>query len=298
MHRVAKSGQRNTAAIHTGDMDDPDSETQPRVSKNVKEAKISCGKMCVCGSTTHQRTTHRDCPRNKKRQLTLPAMQQEENLVSGDEAQHDPALQREENLAPGDSGDDAQYDPAVQREEDLVSDDSADEAHEDLCYDMDALYGGDLADRESILYTMNSSTSVRHDCESWPVLLGLPGTTEYMELQVHLPVDRKMWTIEIMHCVPSNVALLCTLCAAMHYLCTKPIQTRFQPSSIPFRQVDSYRVLKAGRVYHNVSTGFVYKIFEKENATTDPNIFLLKTVGLKEVQEETLTTDRKYFQVK
>ena len=31
-----------------GDMDDPDSETQPRVSKNVKEAKISCGKSSRC----------------------------------------------------------------------------------------------------------------------------------------------------------------------------------------------------------------------------------------------------------
>ena len=82
----------------------------------------------------------------QKRQLTLPAMQQGENLVSGDEAQCDPAMQREENIAPGNSGDDAQHDPAVQREEDLGSDDSADEAHEALCYDMDALYGGDLSD--------------------------------------------------------------------------------------------------------------------------------------------------------
>ena len=152
-------------------------------------------------------------------------------------------------------------------------------------------------DKESTLYSVNG-TSVKQACETWPVLLGLPGTAQLMELQVHLPALRKMWTIEIMRCKPDSKALLCILCAAVRYLCNKQIQTEHPPSPIPFNQVDTYSILKRGRVYHNTSTGFVHKIFEKGNDATDPNTELLRAVGLKDVQKEDLTTDGEYFQVK
>ena len=160
----------------------------------------------------------------------------------------------------------------------------------------------DTADKESIspsltLYSMNGA-SVRHECETWPVLLGLPGTTQRMELQVHFPLDGKMCSIVITSCNPDDKALLCTLHAAVHYLCNKQIQTQDPPPLIPFKQAHTYNILKPGRVYHNTSTGFVHKIFEKENDATNPNMELLNAVALEEVQKENLTTDGAYFQVK
>lgn len=155
-----------------------------------------------------------------------------------------------------------------------------------------------IADRESSLYSMNG-TSVCFDCNTWPVLLGIPGTPTYMELQIHVPVDGKMWKIIICKGPPYDKALLCTLYAAVHYLCTTPIQTRTPlQSPMPFKQLH-YSTLKKGRVFKNTTTNTVHKIYDTEDNTFKPNYELLKEVKLPGVEKpEPLTTDGRFVQLK
>ena len=63
---------------------DDNLEAKPKVSKQVKLEKKSSGRKCKCGSTTHQRSNHRDCPLNKKNLATVPAVQNTEDLHSHD----------------------------------------------------------------------------------------------------------------------------------------------------------------------------------------------------------------------
>lgn len=42
----------------------------PAVSDKPDGVDVLGGKKCKCGSTTHQRISHRECPLNKKRQTS------------------------------------------------------------------------------------------------------------------------------------------------------------------------------------------------------------------------------------
>ena len=152
------------------------------------------------------------------------------------------------------------------------------------------------ADRESSLYSING-VSVRHNCQTWPVLLGIPGTPTYVELQIHVPVDRKMWKIVICKGSPHDEAVLCTLYAAVHYLCNAPIETRAPlESPMPFKY---YSTLPKGRrAFRNTMTNTVHKAYDTNDDTFKPNYELLKAVKLPGVELENLTTDGRFVQLK
>jgi len=92
------------------------------------------------------------------------------------------------------------------------------------------LYDFKIADRESILYSMNS-TSVAYQCTTRPVLLGLPWIPTRTELQVHVPGHQQMRKqIVCTDVVPYDASLLCALYAAVHYLLENPITTNGLPN--------------------------------------------------------------------
>ena len=166
----------------------------------------------------------------------------------------------------------------------------------------------DIADRESTLYSMNG-VHVNFECSTWPVLLGMPRTPEYVQFQVHVPVNRKMWKMTICEGAPYDKALLCTLYAAVHYLCQQPIIRRDPPDSpMPFKQSEDYSALKEGdccRIFVNRSTNTVHKIYDtrRENqqpiSPYEPNLELIKSTGaLSGVVQESLTTDKRFCQLK
>ena len=168
----------------------------------------------------------------------------------------------------------------------------------------------DIADRESTLYSMNG-VSVNFECSTWPVLLGMPGTPEYSQFQVHVPVNHKIWKITICEGVPYDKAMLFTLYAAVHYLCQQPIVRRSSPDSpMPFKQFEDYSApkevhLDCCRIFINRSTNTVHKIYDtrKENhqpiGPYQPNLELIKSTGaLSGVAQEFLTTDGRFCQLK
>ena len=54
------------------DSDDDDLELKPKASKRRKKGPRSAGGKCkACGSTTHQRSNHSECPYNKRMALQL-----------------------------------------------------------------------------------------------------------------------------------------------------------------------------------------------------------------------------------
>ena len=63
-----------------GDDDSDDSDIELKPKKGRKRPK-STGGMCKCGSTTHLRSNHRECPYNMKRKKDAPAPQHEDDSV-------------------------------------------------------------------------------------------------------------------------------------------------------------------------------------------------------------------------
>ncbi len=109
-----------------GDTDDLDCEAKPTVSKKVK---TSTGGKCKCGSTTHKRSNHRDCPLNKKNlsysAIPPAAVQHKKDLASDDIVQH------KDDLCPHEDREESLYSDG------LSSDGSAGESSSGECYHSD-----------------------------------------------------------------------------------------------------------------------------------------------------------------
>ncbi len=100
-----------------GDTEDLDSEAKPKHSKQAKQKGKSSGNVCRCGSTSHSRTSHRDCPLNMK------------NLPKS--AVPPAAVRRKRDVSTDEDTEEALYSHG------LSSDDSAGESSYRECYDSD-----------------------------------------------------------------------------------------------------------------------------------------------------------------
>ena len=123
-----------------------------------------------------------------------------------------------------------------------------------------------IADRESALY---SGVGAEEGCsDKFPVLIGIPGTPDYMDLQLHVNVDRKFWKLVIASGCPSDPALLCTLKVGIDHLIKKNFFTTNRPCShpVPFKEMDQYSILGEGeRVFFNTLANTVYKFFDTKH---------------------------------
>lgn len=67
---------KQQAVRHTygGDSGDDDGQLVTEVNDmigNGEELLVVSGRKCHCGSTQHQLTSHKDCPLNKKQEMTF-----------------------------------------------------------------------------------------------------------------------------------------------------------------------------------------------------------------------------------
>ena len=121
----------------------------------------------------------------------------------------------------------------------------------------------DIADRESTLY---SGTGVEEGCkDKFPVLIGIPGTPNYMELQLHVNIHSMFWKLVVASGDPWDGALLCTLKAGIEHLIQNSFFTRSAAfdSPVPFKDMDEYTILgQRQRVFFNKIQKTVYKFFD------------------------------------
>ena len=64
--------------------------------------------------------------------------------------------------------------------------------------------------RESVLFGINS-ISVNNDTDEWAISFGFPHTTSEIIIQLYLPIDKKLLTLEIARDESWNKAMLCLI---------------------------------------------------------------------------------------
>ena len=121
----------------------------------------------------------------------------------------------------------------------------------------------DHADRESSLY---SGVGVEEgDClDQYPVLIGIPATSDKMELQLHVNVVNMFWKLVVACGCPWDSAILCTLKAGILYLIRSNYLMTHNPYENPvlFMEMGQYSVLgPRKRVFLKENTT-VYKFFD------------------------------------
>ena len=95
-----KHGNDTYGDHDSGDDDDDDIQIKPKASKR-KGQKSAGGKCKACGSTTHLRSSHKDCPFNKKVKVSVP--QRDSNTESANNADTESDLSDVEDLSSQDS---------------------------------------------------------------------------------------------------------------------------------------------------------------------------------------------------
>ena len=130
------------------------------------------------------------------------------------------------------------------------------------------------------MYAVNANNE-KHNCDNWTVFLGLPGTPNEARLLIHMPEHRIMRTITVCSGPPHDKALLCTLFAAVHFLCSNPILTNAPTVPMPFCKHDEFRPLQSvpSKVFLEESTQRIHKVYDTTNSDTDFNtsIHLMRT---------------------
>ena len=91
------------------------------------------------------------------------------------------------------------------------------------------------------------SHSIRHKCDSHPVILGFPVTKEVASLYVFLLANGGVWGIQVVPSVAvADTALLCTVYAAVHYLSNKILFLNPVVEPLPFKD-KGYKALGNSR---------------------------------------------------
>ena len=123
--------------------------------------------------------------------------------------------------------------------------------------------GFSVADRESSLYSL---TGVDVNALV-PLLIGIPGTTQRTDLQLHVIVPGELRKLTVATGVPWNEALLCTLNAAVRHLCKHgSFSTSDSLKFIsPFRSMGEYSVIgPRKRVFVHKTDKTVYKFYDSD----------------------------------
>ena len=94
--------------------------------------------------------------------------------------------------------------------------------------------------KESALYAVNA-VAVQRGTKRWHILIGIPGDKTRMNLCVYIPGNGTLWTLPVVkECAPFDKALLCTIYAAVHYLCKHPIR-QINPKPTKNFKVERYK---------------------------------------------------------
>jgi len=138
-----------------------------------------------------------------------------------------------------------------------------------------------MAVKTTICHSVNL-VSVNHEYNNWPVLLGFPNTSEKLEIQLHIPVNKGLWHMPIFDAKPDDLALLVTLCGAVHHLLRHEIVTTSPLSSM--MPLEGLVPLKTNNVDCRVffhtdgSSTRVYKYYDSEQTSWYHNMEFNVTV--------------------
>ena len=117
--------------------------------------------------------------------------------------------------------------------------------------------------RESLLYSaagVEEGTGV-----NFPVMIGIPTTTDITELQLHVSVHGKVWKLVITDARPYDGALLCTLKAGIEHLIKHGSLVQSTPliCLTPFKKMQDYDTLGVrGLTFHHKHSNTVVKFYD------------------------------------
>ena len=121
----------------------------------------------------------------------------------------------------------------------------------------------DLANRESVLYSL-AGTLTEEGCK-FPVLIGIPATSDMMELQLHVNIHDTLCKLVVANGKPWDGALLCTLKASIDHLFKNSFFTSSIPPKlpVPFKDMTLYTFLgERKRVFYKQVEETVCKFFD------------------------------------
>ena len=157
----------------------------------------------------------------------------------------------------------------------------------------------DTALKETSLYASCCVNHVRLNDETCPLILGLPVTRAQASLYLYVSSHRKMWGIKVIGSnPPHDSALLCTVYAAVNYLCRNPtFETHPLVHPIPFKGNGFSPLGSNGRSFLKQDTRIVRKIFDTLDNRISPNIKLMESVGYS-VTGVPLSSDQRFVYIK
>ena len=152
----------------------------------------------------------------------------------------------------------------------------------------------DVAKKETTLYSAESL-----DAKTFPVLQAIPGTLVKTALQVHVFVDGNILIIPVIESDIDDRALLCSLYAAIQYICCHPLSTKPQDHPMPFKKWECVPLCdndkrEECRVFCRSDKRTVYKLFDTVfDCNSYPNFDLLQKLQLGGLDKQNLTTDER-----
>ena len=140
--------------------------------------------------------------------------------------------------------------------------------------------------------------AVRFNDETCPLILGLPVTRAQASLYLYVIGSFKMWGIKVIGSNSSHdSALLCTVCAAVNYLCRNSIfETNPLVHPIPFKESGFSPLGSNGWSFLKQDTRTVWKVFDISDDRISPNDELMKIVG-HSVTKGALSSDQRFVYI-
>ena len=154
-----------------------------------------------------------------------------------------------------------------------------------------------VAKKETTLYSVTCAESL--DAKTFPVLLAIPGTIVKTALQVHVFADGNILIIPVIESDIDDRALLCSLYAAIQYICCHPLSTKPQDQPMSLKKWECVPLCdndkrEKCRVFCRSDKRTVYKLFDTIfDCNSHPNFDLLQKLQLGGLDKQNLTIDER-----